>query len=160
MEAKWRTKKRSLAALAAASPTAKRSSTEEPKVVAEAAVVSNVASNPSATALPSAEASAESDDPEIVQILSGEETVHAAPLASVVLETDESVTASDASADGHDNDEPSVDNWLMPESRGRARGRCLGSVIEDGVELRCEEETNGSSQLCHYCTRGIRPRVW
>ena len=155
MESKWHTKKRSLAALAGSSPSAKRSTTVELATVQEEAVASNATSNPSATALPSAEASAESDDPEIVAILSGQEPVHDAPVASVVLETDESLSPSDGSGEGNDHDEPSVDDWVTPE-----RGHCLGSVFEDGVELACEEETNGSSQLCHYCKRSMRQRAW
>ena len=147
MESKWHTKKRSLAALAGSSPSAKRSTTVELATVEEEAVASNATSNPSVTALPSAEASAESDDPEIVAILSGQDPVHDAPVASVVLE----LSPSDESGDGND-DEPIVNDWVTPN-----RGRCLGSVVvEDGVRLPCEEPTNGSSQLCHYCKRSMR----
>lgn len=160
MEAKWRTKKRSLSALEKASPTAKRSTTAEPATVEAVAVASDVASEcdiePSATALPSLMPSAESDDPEIVAIFSAKEQVHtAATLANVAVETDESLSPSDGSADGHIDLEPSVDNCLTV-----ARGRCLGIVIEDGVEMPCDGETNGSSQLCHYCARGMRLQFW
>ena len=34
--------------------------------------------------------------------------------------------------------------------------RCNNTFIEDGEEIRCVEQTNGSSQLCHYCMQSFK----
>lgn len=150
MEGKWRTKKRSLTATAAAQ-LAKRATTEEPAPVVEAPV-SNVASDPVVTA-PSATQEANSSpgsDPEIVEILSVD-TVLTPHAATVALEAEESLLPSEASVEGDVED----DGWMTTP-----RGRCLGTVTDDGVAVPCEEETNGSSQFCRFCRRQMRLLVW
>ena len=34
------------------------------------------------------------------------------------------------------------------------RGQCNNTYIMDGLEVHCDEQTNGSSQLCRRCKQG------
>ena len=37
---------------------------------------------------------------------------------------------------------------------------CINTFIENGEEISCDEETNGSSQLCHYCKQSFKRLVF
>ena len=97
------------------------------------------------------------ENTEVAAILETEEVKPACTTASLLA--DETLTSSESGEPTEPEGDPS-DDWLH-EIMKPSRGRCIAILVnEDGIEEQCSEDTNGHTQLCHFCARDSIYRFW
>lgn len=57
---------------------------------------------------------------------------------------------------GDDQMTDDEEEWVPQYERVPSQYRCTNTFMEGGQEVRCDGETNGSSQLCHNCLQSVK----